>query len=191
MKKCLQPKDIQMIINEIHKGWKWRHFLIGTTLGDYIFWFPKRVQTWLGYALWSTKGSLLGLSNSLFFSLFLWLILYFPFFIMSNEIILFKILYQHLNFIYFSLMKTKIVIFIQCGPCSIIGPKFSKFSLFETFYIAIGHLVLSHPYTLCTLVLKVFMVRISGQKNLFKHSLLVLELCFFKRQNFGLLSSTW
>jgi hypothetical protein len=44
-------------------------------------------------------------------------------------------------------------------------PKFPKFSFFETFYIAIRHLVLSNSYILCTLVPKVFMVRILGQTH--------------------------
>jgi len=38
-------------------------------------------------------------------------------------------------------LKVKIVIFIQCGPCFINGPKFPKISLVENFYIAKGHLV--------------------------------------------------
>jgi hypothetical protein len=60
---------------------------------------------------------------------------------MSNGIILFQIYYGHLECQLFSIMKVKIIKFIQCGPCSINGPKFSKFSLFETFYITIAHLV--------------------------------------------------
>jgi hypothetical protein len=38
-------------------------------------------------------------------------------------------------------MKARIIKFIPCGPCFINDPKFLKISLFETFYIAIGHLV--------------------------------------------------
>ncbi len=60
------------------------------------------------------------------------------FFLMSNEIILFQILYRHLEYLFFSLMKVRIVKFIAC---SINGPKFSNFSFFETFYIAIRNLV--------------------------------------------------
>jgi hypothetical protein len=60
---------------------------------------------------------------------------------MSNEIILFQILCRYLKYLLFSFMKVRIVKFIQCGPYSINGPKFLKFSLFETFYIAIGNLV--------------------------------------------------
>jgi hypothetical protein len=60
---------------------------------------------------------------------------------MSNEIILFQILYRHLKYILFSLMKVRTIKFIQCGPCSINGPKLIEISFFETFYIAIGHLV--------------------------------------------------
>jgi hypothetical protein len=58
---------------------------------------------------------------------------------MSNEIILFQILYRHLEYVLFSLMKVRIVKFIQCGPYLINGPKFPKFSLLKTFYIVIRH----------------------------------------------------
>jgi hypothetical protein len=64
---------------------------------------------------------------------------------MSNEINLLQILYGHLKYLSFSLMNVKIVDFIQCEPCFINGSKFSKFSkisVFEILYIAIGHLVL-------------------------------------------------
>jgi hypothetical protein len=90
---------------------------------------------------------------------------------MSNEIMLFQILYRHLEYLLFSLMKVKIVKFIQCGPCSINGQNSLKKIKIETFYIAIKHLVLSHSYILCTLVPKIFVVRILGQMHLFKHYL--------------------
>ncbi len=38
-------------------------------------------------------------------------------------------------------MKVIIVKFIQSEPCFINGPKFLEISFFETFYIAIKHLV--------------------------------------------------
>jgi len=60
---------------------------------------------------------------------------------MSNDIILFQFLYRHLEYLLFSLMKVKILKFIQHRPHSIKGPKFSKFSFFEKNYIIIGHLV--------------------------------------------------
>jgi len=60
---------------------------------------------------------------------------------MSNEIILFQILYKHLEYLFFSFIKLRIVKFIQCGPLSINGPKFLEISLFEKNYITIGHLV--------------------------------------------------
>jgi hypothetical protein len=47
-------------------------------------------------------------------------------FLMTNEIILFQILYGPLKYLLFSLMKVKIIKFIQCGPCSINGPKLPK-----------------------------------------------------------------
>jgi hypothetical protein len=60
---------------------------------------------------------------------------------MSNEINL-QLLYRHVEYLFFSLKKIKTVKFIQYGPCSINGPKFSKNSLLETLYVAIGHLIL-------------------------------------------------
>jgi hypothetical protein len=65
-----------------------------------------------------------------------------PFFFVSNEIILFQILYRLLKF-FFSLMKVKIVKFIQCGPCFINGPKFQEIWFLKKNYIIIGHLVLA------------------------------------------------
>ncbi len=38
-------------------------------------------------------------------------------------------------------MKVKVIKFVQCGPCSINGPKFLEISPFEIFYIVIKHLV--------------------------------------------------
>jgi hypothetical protein len=55
---------------------------------------------------------------------------------------LFQILCKLLKYLLFSLMKMKIIKFIQCGPCSINGPKFLKIWHFEIFYIAIRQLVL-------------------------------------------------
>jgi len=49
-----------------------------------------------------------------------------PFFFMSNEIILFQTLCMFPKYLLISLMKVKIVKFIQCGACSINGPKFPK-----------------------------------------------------------------
>jgi hypothetical protein len=60
---------------------------------------------------------------------------------MSNEIILFQILYMPLEYLFFSLMKVRIVKFIQCGPYSINGPKFLEISFLKTFYIVIEHLI--------------------------------------------------
>jgi hypothetical protein len=63
---------------------------------------------------------------------------------MSNKIILFQILYKHLEYMFFSLMKIRIIKFIQCGPCFINGSKLLEISFFEFFYITIGHLVFFH-----------------------------------------------
>jgi hypothetical protein len=88
------------------------------------------------------KVSFQGLSTSPFFSLFIWLVLHFTFFFMSNEIILFQILYKLLKYLLFSFMKVRIIKFIQCGSCFINDPKILKNWLVETFYITRGHLVL-------------------------------------------------
>jgi hypothetical protein len=126
------------------------------------------------------KHSLLGLPNSPFlFSIFPIICLTFhPFFIMSNEIIFFQILCRLLKYLFFSLMKVRLIKFIKCEPCSINDPKFIEIWFFETFYIAIGHLFLSHSYILYSLTHKVFVVEILCQKKLVKHSLWVLEFFF-------------
>jgi hypothetical protein len=61
---------------------------------------------------------------------------------MSNEIILFQILYNHLEHLLFSVMNIRIIKSIQCGPCFINGLKFPEILFFEIFYIVIEHLVL-------------------------------------------------
>ncbi len=114
-----------------------------------------------------------------------------PFFLMSNEIILFQVLYRPLKYLLFSLMKMKILKFSQCEPCSINGPKFSKFWLFETFYIIIGHLVLVTFIHLYTLTHKVYVVKILGQKKLFRHSLWIFNLFLFMKQSLGFFSNIW
>ena len=119
------------------------------------------------------KDSVQRFPNSPFSSIFPWPWSYIsPFLIfMSNEIILFQILYRALKYLFFSLMKVTIIKFIQCGPCSINNPKYQKYHFFETFYIVIGHLVLVTFMHLYTLTHKVFVVKILGQKNLFRYSL--------------------
>jgi hypothetical protein len=104
-------------------------------------WKLLGVKAWLGYPFWNTKDSLLKHSNLFFSSFFLWFVLGFPLFFMSNNLIFSKILYKHLEYLLFSLMKARIIKFIQCGPCFINGPKLFEISLFEFFYITIGHLV--------------------------------------------------
>ncbi len=120
---------------------------------------PHRVQTWLGYHIWTIKTQSQD-SQIHFFFHFSHDVLYFTLFLkMSNEIILFQILCRPLKYLLFSLIEVGIIKFIQCGPCSINGPKFPKNSLFETFYIIIVHLVLSHSCILYTLAHKVFVVK--------------------------------
>jgi hypothetical protein len=60
---------------------------------------------------------------------------------MSNEINLFQVLCRPLEYLLFSLMKLKNRVH-PYGPCFTNGPKFLEFSLFETLYIAIRHLVI-------------------------------------------------
>jgi hypothetical protein len=81
---------------------------------------------------------------------------------MSNEIILFQILCRHLKYLLISLRKVKLAKFIQCGPCSINGPKSQEIWFFETFYNAIRLFFLSHLDLLYTLTYKVFVVEILG-----------------------------
>jgi hypothetical protein len=122
------------------------------------------VQAWSGYPLWNirthSKDSqihlLLHFSHDLSYIS--------PFFFMSNKIILFQILCRLLKYLLFSLMKVRIIKFIQCGPCSINGPKFPKNWLLKTFHITIRHLVLV-TFILYTLTRKVFVVKILGEKN--------------------------
>jgi hypothetical protein len=103
------------------------------------YWNHIKVQAWLGYHIWTLR------TNSKEFQIhhFSYDMSYIlAFFLMSNEIILFQILYKHLKYLLVSLMKVKIVKFIQCGPCFINGPKWSKNWFFEKNYIIIGHLIL-------------------------------------------------
>jgi hypothetical protein len=65
------------------------------------------------------KDSFLRLSNSFFFHFSHDLSYISSFFFMSSEIILFQILYKFLKYLLFSLMKVRIIKFIQCGPCFI------------------------------------------------------------------------
>jgi hypothetical protein len=83
---------------------------------------------------------------------------------MSNEIILFQILYRPLKYLIFSLMKMRIINFILCRPCFINGPKFSNFWFFESFYITIGQLVIVTFIHFIHIAHKMFMVKILGQK---------------------------
>jgi hypothetical protein len=59
---------------------------------------------------------------------------------MLSEIILFQILYRHLISILLTYESKNNEIY-PLWPCFINRPKFLKISLFETFSIAIGHLV--------------------------------------------------
>ncbi len=175
----------------LYLSWVFFNVVLRSKLQFAILIISPWVKAWWGSPLWNTNDSFLRIQIHLFFHFSDELSYTSPFFLMSNEIILFQILYRHLEYLSFSLVKVEIVKIIQCGPCSIIGSKFLEISLFEFFYIAIGHLVLSHSYILCTLVLKVFVIRILGQKYLFRLSLWVLELFFLMTQNLGVFSKTW
>jgi hypothetical protein len=109
----------------------------------------------------------------------------FPFFfLMLNEIILFQFLYRHLEYIFVSFMKVKIVKFIQLAMFYI---KYDPIYFFNFNFWIFLHcnrvLGFYHSHNLCTLVLKVFVVIILGQKNLFRRSLWIIEL-FFKETKY-------
>jgi hypothetical protein len=89
------------------------------------FWNHVKVQTWLGYHIWTLRIHSKDFQIHLFFHFSYDMSYILPFSLMSNEIILFQILYKHLKYLFFSLIKVKIVKFIQCGPCFINGPKLS------------------------------------------------------------------
>jgi hypothetical protein len=79
------------------------------------------VKGWLGYPPMNTKNSLIRTQIHLclhFFNDPPWIS---PFFLMSNEIILFQILCRHLKYLFFSFIKLRIIKLIQCGPCSIMA----------------------------------------------------------------------
>ncbi len=85
---------------------------------------------------------------------------------MSNEIILFQILYRHVEYILFSFMKVRMLKFIQCGDVLSMAQNSQRFHFLKFFTLHLVFVTLK-----CTLVPKVFVVRILGQKQLFKHSL--------------------
>jgi hypothetical protein len=148
-----------------------------------------RVQAWLGYHIWTVKTHSKDFQIHLFLHFSHNLSYISPFFLMSNEIILFQFLYRPLKYLLFSLMKMK---FIQCGPCFINGPKILETWFFETFYIIIKHLVLVTFIHFIHIAHKVFVVKILVQKKLFKHFLWVFELLFFlMKQSPRFFSKTW
>jgi hypothetical protein len=114
-----------------------------------------------------------------------------PFFLMSNEIILFQILHMHLKHLLFSLMKVRIVKFIHYGHVLSMAQYSQKNGFLKLFTLQLGIWFLSHSCILHTLTHKVFVVKILGQKNLFRHSLWVFELFFLMRQNPRFFSRTW
>jgi hypothetical protein len=102
----------------------------------------------------------------------------FPFFfLMLNEIILFQILYTHLEYLFFSFMKVRIVKFIQLAMFYI--KHHTIYFLISNFLHCNRVLGFCHSHILCTLVLKAFVVIILGQKQLFKRSLWIIELFFW------------
>ncbi len=76
-----------------------------------------------GIPLLKHKDSLLGFPNSPFYHFSHDFFYISPYFLMLNEIILFQILCRPLKYLFFSLIKVKIIKFIQCGPHFINGPK--------------------------------------------------------------------
>jgi hypothetical protein len=92
---------------------------------------------------------------------------------MSNEIILFLFLYRSLKYLFFSFMKMRIIKFIQCEPCFSNAPIF-----FEFFYSTIMHLIFVTWYILYKLTNKVFVIKILGQKKLFRNSIWAFHFIF-------------
>jgi hypothetical protein len=101
-----------------------------------------------------------------------------PFFFMSNEINLFQILYGHLKYLFFSLINVRIVKFIQCGNVLSMAQTSQNFHFLKFCTLQYDIWFLSHLNIWYTLAVKVFVVKILKQNNLFRHSLWVLELFF-------------
>jgi hypothetical protein len=98
-----------------------------------ILYFVSGVNAWLGYSLRNIKDSFLRTQIHLFFHFSYDMSLISHFFLISNEIILLQILYKHLEYLFFSFMKVRIIKFIQCGPCSINGQNSQKFHFLKLF----------------------------------------------------------
>ncbi len=125
----------------------------------------QRVQTWLGYHIWTLRTHSKDSQIHLFITFPMTCHSHFIF--MSDEIILFQFLYRPLKYLLFSLMKMRLIKFIQCGPCFI--------WFFEKNYITIVYLVLVTFIHFIHITHKVFVVQHLGQNKLFKHSLWILE----------------
>jgi hypothetical protein len=97
--------------------------------------YASGVKARLGYSLRNIKDSFLHIQIHLFFHFSYDMSSISPFFLMSNEIILFQILYMHIEYLFFSLMKIKILKFIQCGPCSINGQNSQNFHFLKLFIL--------------------------------------------------------
>jgi len=101
----------------------------------------KSSPSMIGVPSLKYKDSFLGLPNSPFSSLFPWHVLHFTLFfhVQWNNFV--PNLCRHLKYLLFSLRKVQITKYIQCGPCSINGPKSQEIWLFQTFYSATRHFV--------------------------------------------------
>jgi hypothetical protein len=96
-------KNVTEKPNEISIRKNWKVMQIICITHSYGCKQKNHVKAWLEYLLWNTKDSLLGHSNLCFSSFFLQHVLNFLPFFMSNEIILFQILYKHLKYLFFHL----------------------------------------------------------------------------------------
>ncbi len=74
--------------------------------------FGSRVQAWLGYHIWTLKTHSKDSEIHLFLHFPMTCLIFHLFFLMSDEIILFQILYKPLKFLLFSIMEVIIINFI-------------------------------------------------------------------------------
>jgi hypothetical protein len=126
----------------------------------------SKVKAQLGYPLWNIKDSILGHSNSPFSSFFMWHVSHFLFFshvkwnhFVPNFIWAFRI---SIFFTYES--KNNKIYSMWAMFCQ--WPKLPiNFIFWNFFTLQYGIWFLSHSYSLCTLVSKVFVERIFSQKN--------------------------
>jgi hypothetical protein len=137
----------------------YKHFMFYIWKPSWIF----KVQAWLVYPLWVMGMHSKDFQIHLFLHFSHDMSYISPFFI-SNEIILFQILYKPIKHLFFSLMKVRIIKIIQYGPCLSMAQNSEIFDFLKLFTLQWNIWLLSHSYILYTLTHKVFVVKILGQK---------------------------